>query len=84
MKPCLFQVVHDGRCQSWSTQFRAHLLDTSMQLNRSCGLPLSFENMPMRTSAGSRFAGARHVSSETAISWNVGTPIDDCESLLPP
>jgi hypothetical protein len=82
IKESLFQFVQDGRCQSKSTLFRAHLLDTHMQFNRSCGL-LSFENIPIRTSAGRRFAGERQVSSETAMSWNVGTPMDDCESLLP-
>jgi hypothetical protein len=67
IEPCLFHVVQAGRCHSKSTLFRAHLFETHMQFNKSCGL-LSFENMPIRTSAGRRFAGGTQTSSVTAIS----------------
>lgn len=82
MNPCLFQFVHAGRCQSRSTLFRAHALETHMAFSRSCG-ELSLESMLMRTSGGSLFAGASQTSLDTAMSWKVGTPMEDWESLLP-
>jgi hypothetical protein len=53
-----------------------------MQLSRSCG-ELSLESMLMRTSGGNLFAGGSQTSLDTAISWKVGTPMDDWESLFP-
>lgn len=76
-----FQLEHAGRCHSKSTAFLAHRLDTSMQWYRS-EVELSLEKTPMRISLGSRLTGGQHESS-TCMSWKLGTPSEDWESLAP-
>ena len=82
MEECLSQLVQDGRCQRISTAFRAQRLQESMEWRISEGW-FSLENMLMRISLGRRLIGERHSSSATCMSWRLGTPREDWESLAP-
>lgn len=75
------QLVQAGRCHSRSTAFLAQRLDTSMEWYRSDVAP-SLAKMLMRISFGSLLMGGQQESS-TCISWKLGTPNDDSESLAP-
>lgn len=65
-----------------STALRAHRLHVSITRKTSEGEP-SFVKMLIKISLGRRFTGTRHSSSVTCMSWRLGTPSDDWESLAP-
>src|SRR5438270_813943 len=81
MDSCLSHVVHDGRCHKMSTALRAQRLQTSITWKTSEGL-LSLAKMAIRISFGNRLMGGRHSSSLTCMSCRLGTPSEDCESLV--
>lgn len=77
----LSHLLQDGRCHSIPTQFAAQIWHTSIQFSISA-VELSFENIAIRISGGSRPIGGIAASCLSMFpSRTVVTPTDDCESL---